>query len=121
VKSYWRIVSILAAAGLVACSDVTSVCTPILLHGLVITVQDSVTGGAPVSQATVVVRDVAGAFADSGKTIDTFSSAPERGGTYRIEIRAAGYRDWAANNVVVTKNGCHVTAVAITARLQRAP
>jgi hypothetical protein len=91
------------------------------MFGVVVRVQDSVTSGAPASQATVVVRDVDGTFADSGKTVDWFSTAPERAGTYRVDVRASGYRDWTANNVVVTKNGCHVVPVEITARLERAP
>jgi hypothetical protein len=120
MKAFSRIVISFGVAGLVSCSEVPTVCTANALFGVTVAVRDSVTGGAPTSPATIVVRDVAGTFADSGSG-DGLSSALERTGTYRVDVRAAGYRDWTASNVVVTQAGCHVKPVALIARLQRAP
>jgi hypothetical protein len=56
-------------------------------------------------------------FRDIEGRIHSLAAAVEREGTYRVEVRAAGYQPWVRNNVVVTADRCHVTPVNLQANL----
>lgn len=100
------------------------VCTDIYVHGLQVSVVDSVTGAVPAS-ATLVVR--------SGEYVETrfglrpppghassalrIAAAGERAGVYDLTVRSTGYADWVKNGVIVEHDGCHPIPVSLTARL----
>ena len=94
--------------------------------GIGITVVDSVTSRAPLSE--VFFRVVDGAFVDTLRYTNDdpdlpdlwFSSAGERPGTYRVEVNGADYLPWVRERVRVKMDGagCHVEPVRLTARLQ---
>ena len=111
-----------------ACSNPfdKGVCTLEFRYGLVVYVQDSVTGAAAASGATLLAREAG--FEDSftnpagGSDADArpLLSAGERAGTYQLTVTKAGYAPWTRNNVTVTENACHVNQTELTARLQPA-
>jgi hypothetical protein len=98
--------------------DSTS-CLTIALAALRVQVVDSVTNGSPTSSNLTVIA-IDGAFRDSLITSNPndIHLAIERAGTYRLEARAAGYKPWSKDNVVVTKDDCHVRGVDVLVRLQ---
>jgi hypothetical protein len=93
-------------------------CAAAFGFGLEVALKDSLTNEIPSVASSWRVRDIAGTYADSGRTMAYFFSAGERAGTYRIEITTPGYRDWTADNVIVGRDQCRVKLVALTARLQ---
>jgi hypothetical protein len=120
----------LAALAMGACDLVDSrdvICTGVFLHGLEVTVQDSMTGAPSASGAQLIARD--GAYADTmgfppnrpDLDAQLLRGAGERPGTYTATVRKAGFVDWVRSGIVVTADDCHVRPVALTARLQRAP
>ncbi len=100
-------------------------CTAEFRFGIVVRVVDSVSSADAAAGATVVIRD--GAYVDSLPAPPdqsfpgaSFAGAGERAGTYTVTVTKAGYRPWARNGVVVTRNECHVNTVQLEARLQPA-
>lgn len=93
------------------------VCTDVLVHGIKVTVRDSVTG-------ELLTSDPAGMLTD-GPYRETMElagpgrlwGAPERPGTYDVEITAEGYRTWNRKGVEVEMewDGCHVETVDLEA------
>ena len=83
-----------ATVGVLLLSGTTGSCTTkcftVLIHGLHIQVVDSITNGTvTASEVTVIAID--GTFRDSVTTSNVNSPlrlAEERGGTYRLEVRA---------------------------------
>ena len=117
-------------AGLLGCDAVTHLltgCDDVAALGLGVSVVDAVSNVSLVNGTTVFVQD--GAFSDSvtvvGDSSLTFSPRiwmlPERAGTYAIDVRHAGYRDWTASGVRIVKDGCHVTPVLVDAQLVPTP
>jgi hypothetical protein len=48
--------------------------------------------------------------------------ADERAGTYRLEVTATDYQDWARDGIVVPQaSECHVQTVDVTVRLKPVP
>jgi hypothetical protein len=118
--------ALLGSAGLLgtaACGE-RIVCPTDIRYALEVAVADSVTGAPAASGARLVVRD--GAYADSGELLAgrpeldamPLQAAAERAGTYEVTVRKAGYRAWAARDVGVDANECHVETRRLTARLQ---
>jgi hypothetical protein len=71
---------------------------------------------------TVIVRD--GIYSDTAqarvrRNAPTVSAAYERAGTYIVQVRHAGYREWERRNVHVTRDECHVRTVRLRAELRR--
>ena len=104
----------------VACSDPT-VCTLSFDYGIIVRVEDSLSGASAAFGARLVLRD--GAYVDS--TAVSFdglhlSGAGERAGSYTVTVQKPTYHDWTRTNVRVTADECHVKAVSLTARLQPA-
>jgi hypothetical protein len=101
------------------------VCTAEARAALSVSLTDSLTGASTFTNVTVVASE--GQYADSVKLAvypDAIYStsiplAYERRGTYNVQVRAAGYAPWIKNGVVVSADECHVTPVALTARLVR--
>ena len=101
-------------------------CTEIAVPALSVSLSDSVTGAtAGFTNVAVVATD--GAYRDSVFQA-TYPASPFNGpislayehrGTLTVTVRASGYSVWTRNNVVVTGDVCHVTTVALTARLAR--
>jgi hypothetical protein len=116
---------LLAAVGCSGSPESTSpVCTLEFRYGLSVYVNDSLTGTAIASGASLVVRD--GAFKDSvshpsGRPeLNAFPllTAGERAGTYQISVSKPGYLPWSRSSVRITANECHVNPVSVTALLQ---
>jgi hypothetical protein len=100
--------------------NVTVTCTSVFRFGLFVQLADSVADAPLAVAAKIVIRE--GAFGDSILAIppgQSWLAAGERPGTYQLTIRAAGYRDWVRDAIVVGHDGCHVVLVSIRARLQR--
>ena len=103
------------------------VCTRELRFGLIVTVEDSVTGAPAAADARLVARD--GAYADTvigpSPATDpnalTLFAVPERPGTYELTVSKNGFLTWQRSRVIVTADECHVRPVAVTARLRHAP
>jgi hypothetical protein len=117
--------TLLAAVGCSGSPGSTSpVCTMEFRYGLSVYVNDSLTGTAIASGASLVVRD--GTFKDSvshpsGRPeLNAFPllTAGERAGTYQVSVSKPGYLPWSRSNVRITGNECHVNPVSVTALLQ---
>jgi hypothetical protein len=131
LKGRHCIALVAATLALAGCDAITGLfsggCKTNLVAAVSVTIVDSIGGGSLTNGATVRVQD--GAYADSITVpIDTSSNfAPtialawERPGVYQVTVRHAGYRDWNASNVRVTKDECHVHTAVLTARLIRVP
>ncbi|MYB05748.1 MAG: hypothetical protein F4Y24_05275 [Gemmatimonadetes bacterium] len=95
------------------------VCTDQLVYGIEVTVRDSTTGELLTSDPTGVLTD--GVYRETMEAIGPGSlwGAPERPGTYDIEITAQGYRPWNRQGVevVMDRDGCHVETVELEARM----
>jgi hypothetical protein len=96
-------------------------CFAVAIPALRIQVVDSITNGT-IGAGEVTVVAIDGAFRDS-MTVSGHTSrvlmATERGGTYRVEARAPGYKLWVREEVIVTEDDCHPHPVDLVARLQR--
>jgi hypothetical protein len=100
------------------------VCTTEARAAVSLTVVDSLTGQGT-GLTGLFARVVDGTFRDSTTSFFTNPStgipgaglAYERKGTYTVTVRATGYQDWTKTGVNVTADECHVTGVALTARL----
>lgn len=128
-----RTIIVVAVAVVVAgCGSITGLfsdCTTNLVPAVSVTVIDSITSVGVEHGATARARD--GSFVDSMVvTSDTTGSAGfslpiplayERVGVYQVSVSRAGYRDWSASNIRVTKSGCHVSTAKLVARLIQAP
>ena len=103
------------------------ICTDIFVSGLVVSVQDSLTGAPAASGAQLIAQD--GAYADTASyppnrpdlDAQPLVSAGERPGAYTVRVSKPGFLDWVRGGIIVTADECHVRPVALTARLQRAP
>jgi len=107
---------------------VTQVCTLEARAGIVITLEDSVSGSrGPFAGVSYVARD--GAYRDTlflnsvappaGQPTFQVGLAYERAGTYQVTVTASGYKPWTKSAVAVAKDACHVIPVSLTARLVR--
>jgi hypothetical protein len=112
----------------VACTTPTAhVCTANVEPGIVIRIEDSVTGEPRASM--VKGKATAPGYADSLRPYESLAAgqllslagAYERAGVYAVTIRGTGYRDWQADQIRVAPGSCHVKTVTLTARLQTAP
>jgi hypothetical protein len=110
-------------------------CTLVLRYGLLIELEDSITG-LPVAVAGQV-RAIDGVFRDSiasyiqgNGTVDTVivnvvpgssraSLASGRPGTYRVEVERPEYEIWTRSNIEVVKQSPECPAVATTHVLAR--
>ena len=106
-------------------TETETVCTLEARAGVNVVVTDSATGAPIASGFTMVVQD--GAYRDSttvppGAPIGANSagSAWEREGVYSVSVSADGYKMWNKAGVRVEGGKCHVKAVSLAARLQRA-
>ena len=94
------------------------VCTDQLVYGIEVTVRDSTTGELLSVDPTGVLTD--GVYRETMEAIGPGSlwGAPERPGTYDIEITAQGYRTWTRQGVEVEmdRDGCHVETVEARGR-----
>ncbi len=95
------------------------VCTDQLVYGIIVTVRDSVTGERLGSDPAGLLTD--GSYRETMEPAghSRLWGAPERPGTYDIEITAQGYRTWNRRGVEVEMewNGCHVETVELEARM----
>jgi hypothetical protein len=123
----WIVGSVLTPAhNVLADSTLVAVVCTVESHAAVrLTVVDSVSGqSGPMQSLAIVIRDGAArdsAFVPSiaaGAPLFAFSMAFERKGTYTLDVTAAGYQPWERAGIVVTGDICHVTTVAVTAKLQ---
>jgi hypothetical protein len=98
-------------------------CSANIVDGIVVHVIDAQTHANIATGATGTIQD--GSYTETlrptqldgaGNTI-SLSGAPERTGAYTITIQKAGYQTFVLQNVVVTKNVCHVNTVTVDANL----
>jgi hypothetical protein len=113
------ILRVLLPAFAVAANGCTQGCDANLLHGLSLVILDETTGSPIESEVTVVVSE--GAYTET-VTIPPGGApfaglAPERPGTYRVEVHASGYLTWVRQSIRVTKDDCHVVPVEVIVRL----
>lgn len=96
--------------------DQTTVCTPVILDGLSVTLTDAETG-APISGATLTLTE--GEFSEVMRELNAgqYVGASERAGTYRLTIEADGFSPRTEENIVVTANVCHVNPVTLPLNL----
>lgn len=99
-------------------------CTQEARPAVALTVVDSVTNQPALFQNLwAVARDgtykdsVAVSLGDVQKGAVTVSLAYERAGVYTVSAKADGYQVWSKTGVTVAGDVCHVTTVALTARL----
>lgn len=104
------------------------VCTADFRYGLNVTVLDATTGAAVPRPILIIATE--GTYADTSQIALSTGSAPafaawpllgERAGKYSVRVRATGYQEWRQDDVVITRDVCHVIPVALTARLVRSP
>lgn len=94
------------------------VCTDQLVYGITVTVRDSATGELLGSDPSGVLTD--GSYRETMESAGpSLWGAPERPGTYDIEITAEGYRTWNRKGVRVEMewDGCHVETVKLEASM----
>ncbi len=111
---------LLAAA---ACDgDAPIVCTAEARFGVNVSARDAVTNQPIPLGVSGALQE--GTYLDSLQImydiegrIHALAGAVERAGTYRVEVRAAGYQPWVRSNVVVTADRCHVTPVNLQAAM----
>ena len=114
-----------AAVGVLLLSGTTGGCATecfaVAAHALRVQLVDSISNGdVAASEVTVIAID--GAFRDSVTTSNVNTPlrlAMERGGLYRVEARAAGYKPWIRENIRVAEDECHPRTVELLVRLQR--
>lgn len=114
--------------GLAGCANdpIGIVCTDEARASVMVTVLDSVSGAGLARGATLVLQD--GAYRDSsvfalddplpGDSVFYATNTYERAGTYTVRVRRPGYALWERQNVLVTRDECHVVAARVRARLQ---
>jgi len=108
-------------------SLVTAACTPLpggtacteeARSGITLTVKHAITN-ADICDATVIATQ--GSFTEtvqpSGGSPCTYAGLYERAGTYRVEVRKAGFITATEDNVTVTEDECHVNTVVRTVLL----
>jgi hypothetical protein len=103
------------------------ICTAEAKAGLVISIEDSLSGSkGPFAGVNYVAREGT-AFSDSTLVAAvpaqvsglafSVGLAYERVGTYAVTVKATNYRPWTKSGVVVAKDACHVIPVSLVARL----
>ena len=112
---HWLLLPLIVA---LACESTEPRCDPVRLFGIRAFVRDSVSGDGVARDARAVIRD--GTFEDSLETVSDSVKvgADERAGTYRLDVSAPDYQNWARNGIVVAQaSECHVQTVDVTVRL----
>lgn len=117
------LVSLLVVGSSTACILGTgSNCSDIAVPGVAVIVKDAVTG-ARICDATVQLTDSAGhkqILTSSGSVASCeFDGAFDMPGTYSILIGATGYAADLQNNVIVTKDSCHVRTTIVNSNVHK--
>ncbi len=121
-----RVLSILVSllvVGSTACIVGTGPnCSDIAVPGVAVIVKDSISG-ARICDATVQLTDSAGnkqLLTASGSAASCeFDGAFDMPGTYSILIGATGYAADLQNNVIVTKDTCHVRTTIVNSNVHK--
>lgn len=103
------------------------VCTAVAKAGLVIAVEDSLTGSrGPFVTVSYLAKDTS-AYKDStlianvpaqvGGSLFLVGLAYEHTGKFDVTVKAPNYKPWVKTGVTVLKDECHVIPVSLTARL----
>lgn len=116
----------LLASALSGC-EITDACTTSVEPGIVVTIEDAVTGAPLAGGARGAVHE--GAYVDSltpyggdgAGGIVSRAAAYERSGLYAVAVEHPGYESWEESGVRVRQNGCHVGTVDLTAALEPLP
>ena len=98
-------------------------CTASVDNGIVVVVTDAQTHAPIAAGAVGTIQD--GTYKetlrpftlDASGNVISLAGAAERTGTYTVQITKAGYAPFEKQNVVVTRNVCHVNTVTIAAEL----
>jgi len=114
-----RFAIVLAAQMVHGCDFPLGVCTDQLVYGIDVTVRDSVTGERLSTDPSGILID--GPYRETMEPAgpSRLWGAPERPGTYDIEITADGYRTWNRKGVEVEMewDGCYVETVELEASM----
>ena len=109
------------------CEDSAVNCTTEFVSGLEVTVIDVATGNSIIEGKPIGI-------AQDGNYIDTMGissrsvdlkefrylyGAGERIGRYSVRIELEGYETWSKENIIVTRDECHVITQKITAFLKK--
>lgn len=108
---------LLFSATLISCSSPSGpVCTAHLAPGIVVTVENGITGDT-VTGALAVAKD--GSFVDSTRSdvAGVAGLAHERPGTYEVTVQKDGFSTWTKSSVQVEDRECHVKTVRLNAVL----
>jgi hypothetical protein len=110
---------------LTGCDILARDCESVLVFGIGITLQDSITGGPALADEIIVI-------ARDGEYVETevvhanrqdpgrISIVEDRPGSYQITVTATGYSPWTKDvEVRSTDDGCHVRPVLLLGLLQR--
>jgi hypothetical protein len=112
------ILRVLLVALVLAANGCAQGCDAILKTGILVTIVDGATGQPIVEEVTVIATE--GSYSQTVMAVQGVAAlAHERPGTYRVEVQAAGYQPWVMPSVGVTRDGCHVETVQLTALLTR--
>ncbi len=120
MRSIIRAMCLVGLAATVAACDLVGphACTMEARPGILLTVQDSLTG-VPVSGPLLAIARE-GAYADTSRyDYPIVALAYERAGHYDVTVSATGYRLWTRSGVEVKDDGCHVETAHVMAWLQR--
>ena len=116
-----RMAFLLIVAGSVAgCSSPTSaVCTSELRTTVYVSVVDSVSNTPIASGVTGTITDGAFTAQLQGGGGSLVYQQEERPGTYTVQVRATGYKDWTQTGVKVPvdASGCHVVTAQLQAKM----
>jgi hypothetical protein len=97
-----------------------TVCTTLFAYGVSATVTNAQTGAA-ITNATLTLTD--GNYVETMTVFPTgdYVGAGERDGTYTLTAQAPGSVTKTIENIVVTKDECHVKGVHVDVQLEPAP
>ena len=121
-RGMFTVGAVLALMASQACGD----CVLVGVPGIMVTVTDAITKGAPTSVPSLRVTE--GSYVEEqprppfDKTPPEFAAAAERPGVYAVLIRSDGYQDFVKDGVRVSRSDSQCTSVKqvrITADLIR--
>ena len=105
-------VLLMGAMALAACDAFgPRLCPDSVNPAIVVEVRDAVSGGPAAVNSVGTLRS--GAFIETIEPLGELTLISERAGvgTYRVEVRKAGYRDWVADDVRVRETGGACSAI----------
>ena len=117
---------LLLVLGVLGCNAAPTACTASIEPGIVVAVRDATTQ-QPVARGAVAQLS-SGSYSEtllehgfSNGQLTSLAGAFERPGTYQLKVNQQGYAPWSEDNIVVSKDTCHVITVKLEASLSPLP